>query len=86
MHNFSLYSEYIAKHRVYLTSQRLQNLLLDRIVEGQRAYIGGFIGYSEFKCAEGFRKHSGWIMANTVFLCEKNDDSFSGDFQAFFVD
>lgn len=71
-------SEYYAKHRAMLSASRVQKLVADRLIEGQRVYVSGVIGYTEFQTPEGHRRQSGHILANNLFLCEENDDHNSG--------
>lgn len=81
MHYF--HSEHYAKHRAILRTTRLQNFLADHVVEGQRVYVSGAIGYSEFQNAKGQRQHSGYILANQVYRCDDDEGSMSGKFKHF---
>lgn len=84
--NFILYlccmcyirSDSYAKHRAMLSASRVQDLLADRLIEGQRIYVSGVIGYTEFQNAEGHRRQSGHVLAKNLFLCDEHQDSDSG--------
>lgn len=69
MHFF--HSERYAKHRAMIQTTRLQNLLADRLVEGQRVYVSGGIGYAEFQNAEGQRRQYGFIHTNELYRCKE---------------
>lgn len=68
------------RHRTISFSPLVRNSLADRLIEGQRIYVSGIIGYTEFQSADGKRKNSGCIVANEVFLCQ-DDDANSGRFK-----
>lgn len=81
MHYF--YSEYYAKHRAIIQTKRLTNFLGDRLIEGQRVYVSGLIGYAEIQTANGKRGQSGFILPDELYRCEDGDGPESGKLEDF---